>query len=183
MRSGSTARSMSMSAGFHLVATLLLAHAPAVAADDRPPSFPDPQTQEQWKRAHELARRGMQELLQSFELFKEGLPEYGTPYIDQNGDIVIPRKIPRKRRMPHLGSTSWGGRRERRLNARRTYNGRHECSEQCPDGSRVDALPRRSDLFPFCPAFRSSFRPSPPASRLEPAPRATQYARPLAVIN
>ena len=81
-----------MSAGLRIVTALLLAPAPAAAAEDRAPSFPDQHTQEQWKRAEELARKSMEELLRSFELFYEGLPQYGTPYVNQNGDIVIPRK-------------------------------------------------------------------------------------------
>jgi hypothetical protein len=81
-----------MSTGLRLLTALLLAHAPTAAAEDRVPSFPDQQTQEQWKRAEELARKGMDELLQSLKLFKESLPEYGAPYVNRNGDIVIPRK-------------------------------------------------------------------------------------------
>ncbi|MGO8917986.1 MAG: hypothetical protein ACLQJR_18950 [Stellaceae bacterium] len=88
-------------AGLRIVTALLLAHAPAFAAEDRLPSFPDQQTQEQWKRAEELARKGMEELLRSFDLFKEALPEYGTPFVNGNGDIVIPRK---QRMTPHLGT-------------------------------------------------------------------------------
>jgi hypothetical protein len=80
-----------MSAGLRLLTAVLLAQASSAAAEDRAPSFPDQQTQEQWRRAEELARKGMDELLQSLKLFKEGLPEYGTPYVNRNGDIVIPR--------------------------------------------------------------------------------------------
>jgi hypothetical protein len=81
-------------AGCHLVAALLLAQPPTAAAADQPPTFPEQQTQGSWKRAEELARRGMDELLRSFELFKESLPVYGAPYIGENGDIIIPRKPP-----------------------------------------------------------------------------------------
>jgi hypothetical protein len=73
-----------MSADLRLLTALLLAHASSAAAEDRAPSFPDQQTQEQWKRAEELAR--MDELLQSLKLFKEGLPEYVTPYV--NGTVT-----------------------------------------------------------------------------------------------
>lgn len=82
-------------AGYHLVAALLLAQAPPVAAADQPPPFPDREMQEQWQRAEELARQGMQELLQSFEMLKESLPLYGLPYVGENGDIIIPRRPPR----------------------------------------------------------------------------------------
>jgi hypothetical protein len=81
-----------MPAAFHLVATLLLAQAPTVAVADQPPSFLDPQSQEDWRHAQELARHGIDDLLRSFELFKDSLPVYGAPYIDQNGNIVVPRQ-------------------------------------------------------------------------------------------
>jgi hypothetical protein len=83
---------VAMPAAFHLVATLLLAHAPTADAADQPPSFLDPQSQEDWNHAQELARHGIDDLLRSFELFKDSLPVYGAPYIDQNGNIVIPRQ-------------------------------------------------------------------------------------------
>jgi hypothetical protein len=83
---------VAMPAAFHLVATLLLVHAPTLDAADQPPYFLDPQSQEDWNHAQELARHGIDELLRSFELFKDGLPVYGAPYIDQNGNIVIPRQ-------------------------------------------------------------------------------------------
>jgi hypothetical protein len=92
---------VAMPAAFHLVATLLLAHAPTIDAADQPPSFLDPQSQEDWSRAQELARHGIDELLRSFELFKDSLPVYGAPYIDQNGNIVIPRQ---PRMTPPLGA-------------------------------------------------------------------------------
>ena len=81
-----------MSAGLPLAAALLLAQTPALAASDQPPAFPDRPVQEQWDRAQELARKGMQDLLRSFELFKESIPQYGVPYVTPEGDIVIPRK-------------------------------------------------------------------------------------------
>jgi hypothetical protein len=92
---------VSMSAGMRIIVALLLAQAPAVAAEDQPLGFPDQQTQEQWKRAERRAHKGVEELLRSFELFKDSLPEYGLPYINPDGDIVIPR---RRRTPPHLGT-------------------------------------------------------------------------------
>jgi hypothetical protein len=92
---------VSMSAGLRIIVALLLAQAPAVAGENQPLEFPDQQTQEQWKRAERLAHKGVEELLRSFELFKDALPEYGVPYINRDGDIVIPR---RWRPTPHLGT-------------------------------------------------------------------------------
>jgi hypothetical protein len=83
---------VSMSAGLRIIVVLLLAQAPAVAAEDQPLGFPDQQTREQWKQAERLAHKGVAELLRSFELFKGALPEYGVPYINPDGDIVIPRR-------------------------------------------------------------------------------------------
>jgi hypothetical protein len=81
-------------AGCHFVAALLLAQSPSLSVADQPPSFPDQQTQRSWKRAEELARKGVDQLMQSLELFRESLPVYGAPYIDGNGNIVIPRRGP-----------------------------------------------------------------------------------------
>ena len=83
-----------MSPSFRLLLALLLMPAPAALAADRPHPFPDQQTQEQWDRAQELARRGIEELLQSFDLFRESIPQFGAPYIDGSGNIVIPRRHP-----------------------------------------------------------------------------------------
>jgi hypothetical protein len=92
---------VSMSAGLRIIVALLLAQAPAVAAEDQPRGFPDQQTHEQWKRAERLVQRGMEELLRSFDLFKDALPQYGLPYINPDGDIVLPR---RWRTPPLLGT-------------------------------------------------------------------------------
>ena len=92
-----------MSAAYQLIATLVLANAPAVqaAAEDRIPSFPTQHMQQEWKRAEGLARKGIDELLQSLEVFKDSLPEYGLPYVDPRGNIIIPHK----RRAPlHFGT-------------------------------------------------------------------------------
>lgn len=75
-----------------LVAALLLAHAPVLSAGDQAPPFPDPKMQEQWRRAEDLARKGIDDLIRSFEALKEGLPVYGAPYLDPQGNIVIPRR-------------------------------------------------------------------------------------------
>lgn len=92
-----------MSARLWIAIAALLAMMPALAhaADDRLPRFPDAQTQEQWKRAEEFARKGMDELLRSLELFRDALPRYGAPYVDENGNIVIPRK---RRSVPPFGA-------------------------------------------------------------------------------
>jgi hypothetical protein len=92
---------VSMFAGLRIIVALLLAQAPAVAAEEQPLGVPDQQTQEQWKRAERLVHKGVEELLRSFDLFKDAFPQYGLPYINPDGDIVIPR---RWRTPPHLGT-------------------------------------------------------------------------------
>jgi hypothetical protein len=83
-----------MSLKLRLIAASLLLSAPALAAEERGPAFPDPQLQERWKQAEELARKSLAELLRSFEALRESLPQYGMPYIGPNGDIIIPRTGP-----------------------------------------------------------------------------------------
>jgi len=91
-----------MSAAYPLVAALLFAHPSAVsAAEDRIPTFPEQQPQQELRRAQRLARKGIDELLQSLEVLKDALPEYGLPYVDPKGNIVIPNK---RQTPPHFGT-------------------------------------------------------------------------------
>jgi hypothetical protein len=56
---------------------------PAVAED---PVIPPPE-------ANELALEGIGKLMRALELFMQSIPAYGQPYIDDDGNIVIPRVI------------------------------------------------------------------------------------------
>lgn len=47
------------------------------------------------KRAEEMAKQGIQNLLQAMELLLQTIPQYEMPVIDENGDIIIRRKRPK----------------------------------------------------------------------------------------
>ena len=48
----------------------------------------------------ELAREGMERLLRAIELMLEMIPQYETPEVLPNGDIIIRRKNPRGEETP-----------------------------------------------------------------------------------
>lgn len=72
-------RLSALAAGFLL--TILVA---APAAADDPPAMPPPE-------ASELALEGVDKLMRALELFMQSIPTYGQPFVDENGNIVIPR--------------------------------------------------------------------------------------------
>jgi hypothetical protein len=60
--------------------TLALAAQPAAAQDEEPQNSPG-----------EMAREGVEQLMNAIETFVHSLPMYGAPRIDDEGNIVIPR--------------------------------------------------------------------------------------------
>ena len=60
--------------------TISLISSPLSAADP-------PQDQ---KSPEELVTEGMRTLMEAMKLFMHSLPQFGEPYINENGDIVIP---------------------------------------------------------------------------------------------
>jgi hypothetical protein len=79
--------------------TFLLALLPVLAvapnlssAAGQEPEFPDPQMRQQLQEAGELARKGTEELMRSMQLLESAIPTYGLPYLDGDGNIVIPRR-------------------------------------------------------------------------------------------
>jgi len=52
----------------------------------------NPPITETLREAGDLARKAKDELLRSFELLREAIPRYGLPYLDANGNIVVPRQ-------------------------------------------------------------------------------------------
>jgi hypothetical protein len=63
----------------------------AVCAETPPqPYAPD----EAMRHAEELAREGMDKLLRALETLRDAVPQYGVPYMDKDGNIVIPRLPP-----------------------------------------------------------------------------------------
>lgn len=53
------------------------------------------QTQSPNERAADLARQGMEKLMQALQLMIQHIPQYEPPVINDNGDIIIKRKPPR----------------------------------------------------------------------------------------
>jgi hypothetical protein len=72
-------------AGLALLAMLSL---PAAAEDLREPHAPD------WRGAAQEALDQLGRALEGLEGVVERLPSYGLPYIDERGNIVIPRREP-----------------------------------------------------------------------------------------
>ena len=72
-----------------MAAALLLAGAaPALAEDGRDPFAPD------WRGSARQALEQLGRALDALEGMVERLPSYGRPYMDEDGDIVIPRQDP-----------------------------------------------------------------------------------------
>lgn len=65
-----------------MIALMALTAAPAWAG---PPQEKDP---------HALASDGIQSLLKAMEMMLLAIPQYDTPYVNENGDIIIRRKKP-----------------------------------------------------------------------------------------
>ena len=68
--------------------TLALAAIPALAAS---PALAQDQNQDQRGSPGEMAREGVEQLMNAIETFVHSLPMYGAPRIDEQGNIVIPR--------------------------------------------------------------------------------------------
>jgi hypothetical protein len=60
--------------------TLAIAAQPAAAQDEESQDTPG-----------EMAREGVEQLMNAIETFVHSLPMYGAPRIDEEGNIVIPR--------------------------------------------------------------------------------------------
>lgn len=65
---------------------LFILSTPMVHADQHQPE----------KSPEELVAEGMNTLMQAMKLFLHSLPQFGEPYINDKGDIVIPRVHPEK---------------------------------------------------------------------------------------
>jgi hypothetical protein len=71
----------------------LLAVAPALpgTATARD-GLPDPQIAQQLRQAQDLARQAGAELMRSLQTLEASIPRYGIPFVDERGNIVIPRR-------------------------------------------------------------------------------------------
>jgi hypothetical protein len=65
-----------------LALALALLALPVQAQEETPP------------RSGELALEGVGKLMQALEIFIQSIPQYGAPFIDDGGNIVIPRLAP-----------------------------------------------------------------------------------------
>jgi len=85
---------MRMSPRFLLLSMIpVLALAPALSRAEGPPSpFPDAEIREQFRQAEEYARQAGEELMRSLQRLESAIPRYGAPFIDDSGNIVIPRR-------------------------------------------------------------------------------------------
>jgi hypothetical protein len=64
----------------------------AITLISSPVSAADPP--EGQKSPEQLVTEGMRTLMEAMKLFMHSLPQFGEPYINENGDIVIPRVHP-----------------------------------------------------------------------------------------
>jgi hypothetical protein len=71
-----------------VAAVLLAGTAPALAEEERDPFAPD------WRGSARQALEQLESALDSLQGMVDRLPSYGMPYIDEDGDIVIPRREP-----------------------------------------------------------------------------------------
>ena len=71
-----------------LTLLLLAAAAPALAEEERDPLVPD------WRGSARAALEQLESALDSLQGMVDRLPSYGMPYLDEDGDIVIPRREP-----------------------------------------------------------------------------------------
>ena len=53
--------------------------------------FADERLSEQLQQAQDLARQAGENLVRSLQILESALPRYGLPYLDGQGNIVIPR--------------------------------------------------------------------------------------------
>ena len=75
--------------------------------------FDDKELAQQLQQAEDLARQAGEQVFQSLRLLERDLPLYGLPYLDRNGNIIIPRRNrglpadrdPRARPNPHVKVT------------------------------------------------------------------------------
>jgi len=85
-----------------LLAAFLAVAAPALAeGPDRPYDAPDPPApalppavMQDLQRAEEAMRRGLEQMMDSVDILLRAVPQYDLPTVNENGDIVIRRRLP-----------------------------------------------------------------------------------------
>ena len=83
---------MDRRAALLMAAVLVMAPVGYLRANDEPSFFSDPRVSQELQRAQELARRAATHLLESLHRLEQTVPRYGLPYLDESGNIVIPRR-------------------------------------------------------------------------------------------
>ena len=74
------------------------------SAAGQPLPFADEQLTEQLQQAQDLARQAGDDLLHSLRILESAIPQYGLPFVDAQGNIVIPRRhgpLPRGTPIPN----------------------------------------------------------------------------------
>jgi hypothetical protein len=71
-----------------LTLLLLAGAAPALAEEERGPAAPD------WRGSARQALEQLEGALDQLQGMVDRLPSYGMPYLDGDGDIVVPRREP-----------------------------------------------------------------------------------------
>ncbi len=69
----------------------LVALAPSLSAAADQRDFPDQQMMQQLEEAQRLAQQAGTDMVRALDALGRAVPQYGMPYLDRNGDIVIPR--------------------------------------------------------------------------------------------
>ena len=69
----------------------LVALAPNLSSAADQPSFPDQQMMQQLLEAQRLARQAGDDMVRALDALGRAVPQYGMPYLDRDGNIVIPR--------------------------------------------------------------------------------------------
>jgi len=70
----------------------LVAAAPNLSSAADQPSFPDQQQMmQQLQEAQHFARQAGQDMVRALDALGRAVPQYGMPYVDRDGNIVIPR--------------------------------------------------------------------------------------------
>jgi hypothetical protein len=71
----------------------VIALSPALSRAEGPPSpVPDAEIRERLQQMEQYARQAGDELIRSLQLIESAIPRYGVPYVDESGNIVIPRR-------------------------------------------------------------------------------------------
>jgi hypothetical protein len=77
-----------------LAAALLTGGLTPVMAAERDPGVDRPATPESAQAPMELAREGLEKMLQALNKMIEAVPQFEMPEMTENGDIIIRRKRP-----------------------------------------------------------------------------------------